>query len=179
MKHIRDEKEIFSKNRRPVGCEAFNFACHKEIECFTLCCRNVDIDLYPYDILRMKNHLGITSEEFLSKYTFTVFKDNPNFPNVKLRLMDDDTKRCPFLTEDGCGIYRDRPDACRTYPLERAVSLAPFNLPMRREFYFLVQQPICKGHFEEKKWTVKQWIEDQELKPFNDMNDLWVEVDIL
>jgi hypothetical protein len=48
-----------------------------------------------------------------------------------------------------------------------------------REFYFLTPQPICKGHFQEREWTTKEWINDQDIHPFNHMNDLWTEMDIL
>ena len=38
-----------------------------DIACFTRCCRNIDILLTPYDVIRMKNRLGITSTEFLAE----------------------------------------------------------------------------------------------------------------
>jgi len=43
----------------------FRFACHDGLECFTRCCRDTTIFLTPYDILRLKNALGISSETFL------------------------------------------------------------------------------------------------------------------
>jgi len=179
MKQIKDEREIFLQGKKPVGAEPFRFACHSGVECFTNCCKNVNMDLYPYDIVRMKNNLGIRSDEFIDRYTFTVLKDNPNFPNVKLRLKDDTEKWCPFLTDQkGCQIYPDRPDACRTYPLERAVSIVPLRPYLNREFFFLTPQPVCKGHFEQKEWTVKSWLQDQQVQEFNKMNDLWAEVDV-
>ncbi|HLA49892.1 MAG TPA: YkgJ family cysteine cluster protein, partial [Thermodesulfovibrionia bacterium] len=48
----------------------FKFRCHKAIKCFTKCCSNIDILLTPYDILRLKNRLRLSSGEFLSKYTY-------------------------------------------------------------------------------------------------------------
>jgi len=98
---------------------------------------------------------------------------------VKLKLQGEEKKQCPFLVDQGCTIYNDRPDACRMYPLERAVSVTPLNLYLRREFYFLTPQPVCHGHFEKKQWTVKQWLENQQLEQFNKMNDLWAELDVL
>ena len=178
MKQIRDEKEILLLGKKPMGCDTFCFSCHSGVECFTNCCKNVNIDLYPYDIIRMKNNLAIRSEEFIEQHTFTVIKDNPNFPNVKLRLREDEERRCPFLTDQGCQIYPDRPDACRIYPLERAVSIVPLRPYMKREFYFLTPQPVCKGHFEQQEWTVKSWLQNQEVSVYNAMNDMWAEIDV-
>ena len=38
----------------------FHFRCYKGIDCFNACCRSIDIMLTPYDILRLKQHLGMT-----------------------------------------------------------------------------------------------------------------------
>ena len=45
------------------------FSCHKGIGCWNACCSNIDISLTPYDVLRMKTRLGMTSTEFLKDYT--------------------------------------------------------------------------------------------------------------
>ena len=44
--------------------DTFRFACHPDLKCFTQCCRGTTIFLTPYDVLRMKNALGISSESF-------------------------------------------------------------------------------------------------------------------
>ena len=51
------------------GTHVIEFSCHKGISCWNACCSNIDISLTPYDVLRMKRHLGITSTEFLRDYT--------------------------------------------------------------------------------------------------------------
>ena len=43
----------------------FRFKCHKDVKCFTKCCRGINITLSPYDIIRLKNRLNLSSEEFL------------------------------------------------------------------------------------------------------------------
>jgi hypothetical protein len=43
----------------------FRFSCHPGVPCFTNCCRNMNIILTPYDIIRLKNRLGLTSDMFL------------------------------------------------------------------------------------------------------------------
>jgi Fe-S-cluster containining protein len=179
MKHIQNEKDILTMGKKPVGNTPFRFECHSGIKCFTNCCKNVNMDIYPYDIIRIKDHLSMHSEDFLNRFTYLCITDNPRFPTVKLRLAGEENKICPFLKEQGCSIYEDRPDACRMYPLERAVSITPLNPQLKREFYFLTPQPICQGHFQQKQWTVRQWLSDQKLGPFNMMNDFWAEIDVL
>lgn len=132
--------------------------------------------LYPYDIIRLKNALGIISEEFMRKYTFLQKGDNPFFPTVKLKLNNDDEKACPFLTDTGCSVYADRPSACRTYPLERAVDRAK-TAGVEDEYYFLTKHPYCYGHREDIRQTVNSWVRNQQLIEYNTMNTLWAEID--
>ncbi|MBU1614555.1 YkgJ family cysteine cluster protein, partial [bacterium] len=47
----------------------FKFLCHKGIECFTKCCSGIDIVLTPFGIIRMKNRLNLSCDEFLLRYT--------------------------------------------------------------------------------------------------------------
>ena len=49
--------------------QAFQFKCGPEIPCFTDCCRDITIVLTPYDVVRLKNALEISSEAFLDQYT--------------------------------------------------------------------------------------------------------------
>lgn len=172
------KSEEFPTTTSPVGGGKFRFDCHPGVKCFMKCCRDADMYLYPYDIIRMKSRLGIGSQEFLEKYTLTAFRDNPSFPNVMLRMADLPEKPCPFLASQGCSIYEDRPSSCREYPLERAVARMSHQ-GKRPSFYFVKQVPYCLGHQEKKEWTVNEWIDDQTIGPYNEMNDLWVEMDTL
>ncbi len=168
----------FPAGMKPLGDEHFPFACHDGVSCYTRCCKDVDLTLYPYDIVCVKNALQMDSEEFLHKHTFLVRGENPFFPTVKLRLTEETLPACPFLSEAGCGVYEDRPSACRTYPLERAVDREP-QRGRRKDFYFVTKHSYCKGHYEAKENTVKNWCREQHLHQFNIMNDLWAEVDTL
>ena len=49
--------------------EQFRFACSPAVACFNECCRDLNQFLYPYDILRLKKGLGMSSGEFLERYT--------------------------------------------------------------------------------------------------------------
>jgi hypothetical protein len=53
--------------------------------------------LYPYDIIRLKQRLGMTSEECLMQHTITAFRENPYFPNVMLKMSDLQDSPCSFL----------------------------------------------------------------------------------
>lgn len=170
------EKE-FPEGMVPLGSEEFNFDCHPRVECFTLCCKKVDITLYPYDVILLKNGLMMDSEQFIRDHTFLVKAENPFFPSVKLKLSDDES--CPFLTSEGCSVYSSRPSACRTYPLERAVDRSAPQGGVDRDFYFMTDHDYCLGHREQQVFTVKKWIRNQRLFDCNTMNTLWAEVDTL
>ena len=174
------EKSVTQKSgrsRRLTG-DTFKFDCHPGLTCFTRCCKDADMYLYPYDVIRMKHRLGLFSDEFLEQYTVQAFRDNPFFPSLMLKMSDGDERSCPFLSTRGCTIYEDRPFSCRAYPLERAV--ARTDDEKRREvLYFVAEDSYCLGHKESRKWTVESWVEDQQIQLFNDMNDLWVDIDTL
>jgi len=158
--------------------DTFQFECHPGVPCFTRCCRDADMYLYPYDLIRLKQRLAISSDELLRKHTVAAFRDNAYFPSVMLKMSDEADKRCPFLAEAGCRVYGDRPFSCRAYPLERAVARSG-NGRGRTTCWRIARHEHCKGHDERKKWQVRGWVEDQQLADYNRMNDLWVDMDSL
>ncbi len=164
---------------RIIGpCDAFQFDCHPGVACFTRCCRNADMYLYPYDIIRMKRHLGLSSEAFLNTHTQIAIRDNPFFPHVMLRMSDAADRACVFLSSAGCRIYPDRPYACRAYPLERAVARHR-GRGERTAYYGMARHSYCRGHAEKRRWTVAAWSSDQDLTPFEALNEHWVDMDSL
>ena len=172
------EKE-FPEGMKPLGDHKFNFLCHPGVSCFTYCCKNVDLDLYPYDVVRLKKGTGLDSETLIRQHTELIKGGNPFFPTLKLKLSPFGTVlACPFLSENGCTVYNDRPTACRTYPLERAVDRATTR-GRPEDFYFLTSHEYCLGHNEKTEFTVKKWLRNQRLDEFNLMNDLWAGVDTL
>lgn len=173
-----DIAKDFPEGMVPLGDSEFQFECHSGVECFTFCCRNVDMILYPYDIIRLKNSLQLDSEEFVRNHTYLQKGDNPFFPTVKLKLGDDDRKSCPFLRDSGCTVYPDRPSACRTYPLEMAVDRTKIGTTPD-EYYFMTDHPYCLGHREDKSFSVNSWIRNQRLIDYNVMNGYWAGMDSL
>lgn len=159
----------------PIGKEKFRFACHSQISCYTFCCRRLELYLYPYDVVRLKASLKLHSAEFMHRYTRVADGSHPYFPSVMLLMSDNDEKTCPFLGDKGCTVYKDRPSACRTYPLERAVEKQDSSRLIAH--YFLTNHEYCQGHKESRTYSVDEWERDQKIFDFNLMNDLWAEVD--
>ena len=45
--------------------QPFSFRCAPDLICFTDCCRQLDLALTPYDVLRLRRALGISDEEMV------------------------------------------------------------------------------------------------------------------
>lgn len=148
--------------------EEFSFACHAGMACFTDCCRELDLSLTPYDVLRLKNSLGLSATEFLDRYVI-VEKEEGRFPGLYLTMIDDGKASCPFVTPQGCRVYDDRPGACRAYPVGRAAFQTKCS--GNSEFFVLVTEPHCQGFTEPSRHSVEDWLRDQELVQYNEMND--------
>ena len=65
----------------------FKFKCHPGVACFTECCRDINIILTPYDIIRLKNRLDLSSEEFLALYTEPQLLEKTGLPVVESMLL--------------------------------------------------------------------------------------------
>ncbi len=172
----KDIKE-FPEGLVPLGKNEFNFDCHPDVPCFTNCCKKVELILYPYDVIRLKNALKIDSEKFIHEHVNVIKGNNPYFPSIMLKLGDDEF--CPYLEKSGCTVYMDRPSACRTYPLERAVDRTNPKAGRPQDYYFLTNHEYCHGHKESRNFSVKSWLRNQRIDEFNNANDLWTEMDTL
>jgi len=164
----------------PVAPETFDenhvikFRCYKGIECFNACCNSIDITLTPYDVLRLKQHLGMTSTEFLKKYTIPFEFDKNSIAGVKL-LPQEGSSACQFVTEEGCSVYGDRPTACRYYPVG-LLSLRRADENFDRSSWALVKEDHCKGHNEDREISIKDYREEQGLEEYDEHGHAWREV---
>ena len=61
------------------------------------------------EIIAMANFLNITLEEFIKKYTRSVY-------GRRALLEDRKTYDCIFLKDNTCTLYTYRPSQCKTYP---------------------------------------------------------------
>lgn len=183
------EQTIFGKEKNPSSVEPkkltldshLKFRCHPGVRCFTACCGGIKIVLTPYDILTLAKRLEIPAHEFLEQYTMPTYLEKTDMPGVMIKLQEDDNK-CPFVTPEGCTVYKDRPTACRYYP----VGMADFHEGGTRDangielesaeekFYFIVREDHCKGFEEDKEWTVREWRADQGVDIRDEMNRGWL-----
>lgn len=162
---------------KPVQLESgsvFQFNCHPGIRCFNACCKNIDITLTPYDILRLKRHLGLSSQELVARYTLPFELDQHGIPGLKLATQPG-TQACIFLKPEGCGVYADRPSACRYYALGQ-MSVRPKDAARFEERYFLVKEPHCKGHEEPRTLTVAEYRREQGIEIYDAMDRAWREI---
>ena len=155
--------------------DEFQFACSPEVPCFNQCCRDINQYLTPYDIMRLKNRLEMTSSRFLNEFTVEHIGPQTGLPIVSLKALPREDLRCPFVAEEGCQVYEDRPASCRTYPLARAVSQSR-DTGQLVENYALMQEPHCKGFGQQQVQTVREWIDDQEIAEYNRFNDMLMRI---
>jgi Fe-S-cluster containining protein len=154
--------------------DKLRFRCHKQIRCFNACCQQIDITLTPYDILRLKNRLGLSSEGFLTRHAVPFEIDSHGLPGLKLRSKGDSTV-CPFVTEEGCSVYTDRPSACRYYPLGHML-LRPQGSPTTEDHYFLIKEAHCLGHEEDRELTIQAYREEQQVEEYDEANREWLQL---
>jgi len=175
MKHI----DIKNTDSLPPGVlkegESFSFRCHSGLACFNKCCRNINLFLYPYDVLRLRKRLGISSDEFIDSYVDIVLRPSGFFPEVLLRMSENPEKTCPFLTETGCSVYSDRPDTCRTFPVEQGIYHDAKN-NKNTLIHFFRPPGFCLGQHENKKWTAESWAKDQVASAHNKMTAMWADL---
>lgn len=170
----KDRPEILVPVRLDLA-STFTFTCEPKVACFGRCCQDAQIMLTPYDIVRMKNRFGITSDEFLALYTVPGPIENTELPIPYLKTIGKDERTCPFLDVKGCGIYEDRPVSCRYYPLGAGI-FHNRDASEKERFFALVKEPHCLGHGLGREWTVREWIEDQGIPEYDEVNAGWVEL---
>jgi Fe-S-cluster containining protein len=151
----------------------FRFNCNENMGCFTRCCRDITIFLTPYDVLRMKNKLHMSSGEFLAGYTVTLIGDT-GLPIVVLKMMDDEEKRCPFVKSSGCMIYPDRPWACRIYPLQPEST--QLTEKAGKAYYSVMNVPFCLGLEVDRTLSLTEYIEEQGIPVYMEMEALFKKI---
>jgi uncharacterized protein len=81
------------------------------IDCTTCanCCKTVRPTFDEEEIDRLAKRLGIERREFIDRY----LEPNERGEDNPWRTR---TTPCPFLKDDRCSVYEDRPADCRGYP---------------------------------------------------------------
>ena len=150
---------------------SFQFRCHRNVKCWNACCSNIDIPLTPYDILRLKKRLDMPSGEFLKQYSTPFEMDKDGMPGVKLKPVDEGTA-CQFMTPEGCGVYEDRPTACRYYPVA-LLTMRRSDEYVDRSAYAMVKEKHCLGHLEETTQTIEQYRTEQGVVEYDEKAHAW------
>ena len=172
------QEKIIDGHARLGPDDSFRFSCHPGVPCFNTCCSDVNIFLSPYDTLRLKKRLGISSTEFLEKYTLLPVQREMTTPVVLLKMGEDESRGCQFLTDEGCGVYSDRPWPCRMYPVGLATSRDTEDGWRGERFYFLLREEGCLGHLESKEWTIRDWMDDQEVDAYDEWGEAYKELSL-
>ena len=175
MRYIKTEDMGKLPGRRLKKSDSFKFRCYPGIACFNRCCRNINLFLYPYDVIRLKNQLNMTSDQFLDKYVDIVLRPSNFFPEVLLSMSDNPEKTCPFLDASGCTVYTNRPDTCRTFPVEQGIFYDAEH-DKTAPVYFFKPPDFCLGQHEETEWTTQTWSKDQDAVIYNKMTARWSEL---
>jgi len=155
--------------------ETFCFSCSPQVPCFNECCRDLTQFLTPYDILRLKNHLGLSSGQFLAQFTSQHIGPDSGLPIISLKPRDQQNLSCPFVTPNGCSVYENRPSSCRTYPLMRGVARDRKTGRITEQFMVL-KEPHCRGFDGGKTQSVQQWIDEQGIAVYNKINDKLLQI---
>ncbi len=147
------------------------FSCHQGIGCWNACCANIDISLTPYDIVRLKKWLGISSTEFLREYTVPYEMEKDGIAGVKFRPIENGTA-CRFMRPEGCAVYEDRPTACRYYPVA-LLSMRKQDEYTDTQSYAIVQEAHCKGHEVNRRLTIADYRREQGVEEYDELARGW------
>ncbi len=133
--------------------------------------------LAPYDVIRLKQKLGMSSEEFLKEYTVPWEIDSDGIIGVKLKTNEE--KHCLLMTEAGCSVYEERPAACRYYPFG-LMGVKHSEAKTDEQNYFRIEEEHCKGHLAEnflpetKEITLGEYRKSQGVEEYDEYNLDWI-----
>jgi hypothetical protein len=131
---------------------AFSFACRA----CGRCCSGKVICAGPHEVLGMSRFLGISTSEFLERYS----------ANGGTTLRADAAGRCVFVSDQGgCQVHPARPLVCRLYPLGRAVDGAG-----EERFAVFPKQEGCEAEFG-TDGTVASFLGPQGVAPYFEWSD--------
>lgn len=150
--------------------QQFCFSCHPAVPCFTECCRQLDLALSPYDVLRLKGRLQMHSGTFLDQYVIVETDGRAVFPRCYLTMVDDGRASCVFVSARGCTVYEDRPGACRAYPIGRGASRKN-KQEQTTERFVLVEEAHCRGFAESTYHTPRNYLREQGLNGYSRFDD--------
>lgn len=173
LKMHRDMLERLEGGDVPdLGMEdAFCFWC--DDRCMGRCCTSIKIMLDPWDVESMARHLEMAGKDFIEKFCELEEDPRTRWPYVK--LYEAEKGPCAFLMEGGrCRVYPVRSRNCRTYPVGRAVRF-PDGAGKEEKFFLVEKKAFCFGHSSDRRWTLREWLEDSDSLAFYEKSDLYFE----
>ena len=135
---------------------AFSYTCRA----CSRCCHDKIIQLNPYEVARLAQNRGISTTEFLARYT--------ERSGTALRRVEKGA--CIFLTPQGCAVHFDRSLVCRLYPLGRHVTSE-----RGEEFREVQPHPETEGEYDANS-TVQAFLDRQDAGPFIEAADAYAEL---
>lgn len=145
--------------------DTFGFTCQ---QCGRCCMHRGDIILNPFDIYNGAKYLGITTQEFMDKYTNVTLGANSKIPMVVLSSASNGY--CPLLkldVKDGgkfkCTINPAKPGACSNHPIGVAYAK---NIKTGEKKLQYIKVDQCPNSKSDEMHVVKDWV-----KPYTDHMD--------
>jgi len=152
---------------------SFRFHCQADLPCFNKCCHSPTIILSPYDLLPLRQGLGITSGQLRERYTRQEIEPNSNLPLIFIDAYRSSEGGCPFLGTHGCTVYPHRPAACRLFPFTMGSRLTPDGV---EDHYFCRRLDYCRGFTGEVDFTVASWMANQGFLEYDQGRRPWIEI---
>lgn len=139
------------------------------------CCRDIDIMLTPYDVLKIRRHLGLQPPDFFNKYVEMHIGPQSKMPIVCLITRP----QCVFIVDGKCSIHDARPTNCRGYPCGRIQELNKDTNEVTLKW--ILHQSCSRIPFRQQKlWKIKGWMAKEGLheywengKPYYDWVEKW------
>lgn len=103
----------------------------------------------------------------LDKYTIKVPVHHSGFSIVQIKMSEEDNLKCPFITPKGCRVYPERSWSCR---------IAPVDMLGGGKYSFAFESSRCHGLNEAKTQTIKEWVRDQGLEIYEEMEQGFSEI---
>ena len=123
------------------------------------CCWNYQIRVNPYEVLRLAQHLKLSTTVFIEQYVS---------PETALVRKPDDS--CIFLGTHGCSVHPARPLVCRLYPLGRHISSDG-----EERFFHMEPHPDTEGVYG-VDGTVGDYLRSQGALPFLSAADRYLSI---
>lgn len=124
------------------------------------CCKTRRVYVNPFEILRLARNKGVSTTQLIDSSV-----DQKTFS-----LKREADGSCIFLNKEGCGVYADRPLACRLYPLARKKTSTE-----EVQYAALPPEPESTGIYGNEQ-TVANYLHEQDTAAYEDFSDRYFDL---